>query len=161
MGSINFKKAALASGLTASLLGAFLVGGAALGGVGAAPPASPGTPVITGQNATPEPAEVADQKGAPEQDEAPVDPARAKITEDQARQAALAKFPGGSVVKATLEDENGTLIWEVKVTDTNKQEHEVKVDATSGQVLGVQAEGNEGPGGSEGPETNEGPEGND
>jgi hypothetical protein len=144
MSAIDSKKVALAGGLTAGLLGAFLLGGAALGGVGASTPSALGTATAIERGAIPGTPAVVEQEDAPEQVEAPVGPARATITEDQARQAALAK--------ATLEDEDGTLVWEITLIDASGQAHGVTVDATGGQVLGIRAGEHEGPEGSEGPE---------
>jgi hypothetical protein len=152
MSAIDSKKVALAGGLTAGLLGAFLLGGAALGGVGASTPSALGTATAIERGAIPGTPAVVEQEDAPEQVEAPVGPARATITEDQARQAALARYPGGRVAKATLEDEDGTLVWEITLIDASGQAHGVTVDATGGQVLGIRAGEHEGPEGSEGPE---------
>ncbi len=72
--------------------------------------------------------------------DAPIDPSTAKITLDQAKAAALATFPGGTVGKAELGDENGVLSWDVNVTDASGATHDVKVDATTGQVGSVDAD---------------------
>ena len=83
-----------------------------------------------------------------ETDEAAALAKLAKITADQAKQAALAKFPGATVQKTTLDDENGSLVYTVELTDASKAAQEVKVDAGNGAVLAVEAGGadNEGPG---------------
>ena len=70
---------------------------------------------------------------------------QAKITADQANAAALAQFAGGTVKKTELEDENGTVVYGVKLTDSTGKQQDVKVDATSGKVLQAEAEGPEGP----------------
>jgi uncharacterized membrane protein YkoI len=67
----------------------------------------------------------------------------AKISEADARNAATAKFPGATVQKATLGDENGSLIWEIKLTDASGAAQEVKVDAGNAAVLAVEAGGTE------------------
>ncbi|AWB10780.1 Peptidase propeptide and YPEB domain-containing protein [Thermodesulfobium acidiphilum] len=54
-------------------------------------------------------------------------------TVDQAISSALAAQPG-KVIKAKLEDENGTLVWNVDVV-SNNQMYEVKVDAKDARVL--------------------------
>jgi uncharacterized membrane protein YkoI len=65
----------------------------------------------------------------------------AKISEADATKAALAKFPGATVHKASLEDENGNVVWAIELTDANKAAQEVKVDAGNGAVLAVEAGG--------------------
>jgi uncharacterized membrane protein YkoI len=67
--------------------------------------------------------------------------ALAKISETDARNAALAKFPGATIQKATLEDENGNVVWAVELTDANKAAQEVKVDAGNAAILAVEAGG--------------------
>lgn len=83
-----------------------------------------------------------------EADEAAALAKLAKITSAQAEQAALAKFPGATIAKTTLDDENGSLVYTVALTDASKAAQEVKVDAGNGTVLAVEAggEGNEGAG---------------
>lgn len=61
--------------------------------------------------------------------------ALAKITPDQAKQAALAVVPG-TVTSVKLGDENGSLVYEVIIGNT-----EVKVDAGNGKVLHQEAAG--------------------
>jgi uncharacterized membrane protein YkoI len=59
---------------------------------------------------------------------------QAKITKDQAVQAAIAQVKG-TVKDTHLEDENGVVVYNVAVIDDQKQTTEVKVDAISGKVL--------------------------
>jgi hypothetical protein len=60
----------------------------------------------------------------------------ARITRAQAERAALAKVPGGTVKQATLQRENGQLIWSVDiVTPLTKKVAAVQVDAHTGKVL--------------------------
>ncbi len=72
----------------------------------------------------------------------------AQITADQARQAALVQFPGANVSTVTIENENGSLVYSVQLTNAQGP-HDVKVDAGTGQVLHVDAGDQEGPEGSE------------
>ena len=65
----------------------------------------------------------------------------AKISEADARNAALAKFPGATIQKASLEDENGNVVWAVRLTDAKKAAQEVKVDAGNAAILAVEADG--------------------
>jgi len=68
----------------------------------------------------------------------------AKISEADARNAALAKFPGATIQKASLQDENRNVVWAVELTDANKAAQEVKVDAGNGAILATEAGGAEG-----------------
>ena len=121
----------LAAGLGGLTLLLGTIGGAAA--VTAANPASPPAASATEQPGNAEPAETA------------IDPSTVKTTVDQAKAAALAKFPGGTVTKAELEDENGTIVWGVQVTDASGTTQDVKVDGNSGQVTSAQADAADGP----------------
>lgn len=81
----------------------------------------------------------------------------AKTTEADARAAALGRFPGATIQKASLEDENGSVVWSIELTDANKVAQDVKVDAGNGTILAVEAGGDE----SGGAEASEAPEAND
>ncbi|MFC3832910.1 MULTISPECIES: PepSY domain-containing protein [Deinococcus] len=74
--------------------------------------------------------------------------ALARITPDQAKQAALAAVPG-TVTSVMLGDENGSLVYEVLIGKTD-----VKVDAGNGKVLHQEAADSES-GESEGTEAGE------
>ena len=67
--------------------------------------------------------------------------AQAKITKEQAQQAALAKVPNGMAKTGELEKEDGKLIWsfDIAVPDS-KDIKEVAVDALTGSVLAVETE---------------------
>lgn len=41
----------------------------------------------------------------------------------------------GTVSEAEVENENGAVVWEVKITDADGVSHEVAVDAGNGAVL--------------------------
>jgi uncharacterized membrane protein YkoI len=60
----------------------------------------------------------------------------ARITADQARSAALAKVPGTST-RVELENEEGNLVYSVKVK-TTAGKSEVTIDAGNGNVLQVE-----------------------
>lgn len=62
----------------------------------------------------------------------------ARITKDQAEAAALAMFPG-EVIGASLDDENGFLVWKIAIKQTQGV-IEVAVDAGDGQVLAADPE---------------------
>ena len=67
---------------------------------------------------------------------------QAKITQDEAINAALEKVPG-TVEEVELEDEKGTIVYEIELVSTDGTEHEVKVDAQTGEVLKVEADDDE------------------
>jgi uncharacterized membrane protein YkoI len=73
--------------------------------------------------------------------------AAAKISPDQAKQAALAAVPG-TAGKVELENENGNVVYGVEVT-ANGTTTDVKVDAGNGSVLAKDADQNEGTKGTE------------
>jgi uncharacterized membrane protein YkoI len=63
----------------------------------------------------------------------------ARITPEQARDAALAQVPG-TVKKVELENEDGNVVYDVEIK-TAKGESDVKVDAGDGRVLHVEQDG--------------------
>ena len=68
--------------------------------------------------------------------------ARAKVTDEAARAAALARVPGGRIVAAELEEEDGAFIFSYDVKVEGKEgTEEVHVDALTGAVLTVEHEG--------------------
>jgi len=91
------------------------------------------------------------------------------ISEQEAVAAATAD--GGTADAASLEDENGSVVYEVAVTAADGTVQEVTVDAGNGQILAREAddegsganddEGSEADEGPEGSEADEGPEGNE
>ncbi|MCH1643128.1 PepSY domain-containing protein [Paenibacillus timonensis] len=63
----------------------------------------------------------------------------ATITKEEAISAAL-KEVAGKAAKTELEDEDGTIVYGVEVTDDQGKNHDVKVDAKTGKVLKVEAD---------------------
>lgn len=59
---------------------------------------------------------------------------QAKISEQQAKDAALSANPGATVVKSELEDENGVIVYSIDLNNNR----EVKVDAKTGSVVSSQ-----------------------
>jgi uncharacterized membrane protein YkoI len=111
-------------------------------------PTAPARPTSTGATETKEPAYTgsvrAPKDTGTEQSEAAESAALvslAKISEADARNAALARFPGATIQKASLEDENGNVVWAIELTDANKAAQEVKVDAGNAAILAVEAGG--------------------
>ncbi len=61
-------------------------------------------------------------------------PQLAKITQEQASRIALERHPG-QLLKTELENEDGTLVYNVEVVAPDKKMSEIKVDAGNGRVL--------------------------
>ena len=62
-----------------------------------------------------------------------------KITKARAERIALTKVPGGSIRSAELETARGQRFWSVYIAKPGaKNAKEIRVDATSGQILAVQ-----------------------
>lgn len=75
-----------------------------------------------------------EQNGQNEAGESAALASMAKITPDQARDAALAAVPG-SADKVELDNENGNVVYSVQITDANGAKTDVKVDAGNSSVL--------------------------
>lgn len=132
------------------------------------------TPEPTGVAGTPEPTEVAgndgdnvqqgDQNGpdtgatgeadspqensASEATDAQALAPQASITQQQAEQAALSANPGTAVLNSSLGDENGTVVYDVEMSNSS----DVKVNAQSGAIISTDVAGSDGAknGGNEG-----------
>jgi uncharacterized membrane protein YkoI len=64
-----------------------------------------------------------------------------KITKARAERIAVAKVRGGRVRSAELETSGGRAFWSVYIAKPgSKNAKEIRVDATSGQILSVQTE---------------------
>jgi hypothetical protein len=64
-----------------------------------------------------------------------------KITKARAERIALTKMPGGTVRSAELETVRGQRFWSVYIAKPgSKNAKEIRVDATSGQIIAVQTE---------------------
>jgi uncharacterized membrane protein YkoI len=70
-------------------------------------------------------------EGMSEADESAALAGQATLTSDQAQVAALAANPGATVVKVELDNENGTLVYSVELSNGS----DVKVDAGNGAIL--------------------------
>jgi uncharacterized membrane protein YkoI len=140
-----FKRSLIGGG---ALVAAYLVGSLTLGGALAQTNPSPSS-----QPAAPAATEAGKQyEAANEANDAAALASQAKVTANQAKAAALARFPGATVGQVELDDEDGVVVYSVELTDSTGKGQDVKVDATSGTVLQVQADGPENHGGAEGPE---------
>ena len=89
----------------------------------------------TGEQAGTETNDTAESKGDETADAAAL-AGKAKITAQQAEAAALAANPGTAVKKTDLGDENGTIVYDVELSNGS----DVKVDAQSGAVIGTDAQ---------------------
>ena len=161
------KRLLVGSGIAGAMAAAFLLGSLTLGIAGAqtsAPttqPAQSAAPAAAGQDKNTNqdkeankeeqvPAHAgsvkapADQQGQSEQDEVKALAGLAKITSDQAKEAALGQFQGAAVKKVELENENGSVVYGVQLTDKSGKAQDVKVDAGNGKVLANEAEGPKG-----------------
>ena len=152
------KRILYGSGAMGVLTAAYLLGSISLGGAFAqnaptpTPSASQTPPTGAAGQSQPAPAS-SEAQGQHEADEAAESAAlasQAKVTESQANTTALGQFPGGTVSKTELDNENGTVIYSVHLTDSAGKQQEVKVDATTGTVLPPEAD--------DGPETRGAPE---
>jgi uncharacterized membrane protein YkoI len=129
------KRILYGSGAMGVLTAGYLLGSVSLGGAFAQTAApSPSAPAQS---------QAREQGEDNEQAESAALASQAKITADQARAAALAQFAGGTVKKTELDNENGTVVYSVELTDSAGTQQDVKVDATSARVLQAQAEGPE------------------
>jgi len=61
----------------------------------------------------------------------------AKISMDEAMQAALARVPA-NVLKSQPEDENGYLVYGIEVVSSDRSVIDVKVDAGTGAILALE-----------------------
>jgi len=66
----------------------------------------------------------------------------ATISPQQARDAALAQVPG-EAGKTELENENGSIVYSVEITDSSGAAHDMKVDAGNGRVVHQENEAGE------------------
>jgi len=152
----------IGGGATGALVAAYMVGSLTLGGALAQTTPSPSPSPARPASAQPAANETSTKpESANEAAESTALAAQAKISADQAKAAALAKFPGATVGKIELDNENGVLAYNVKLTDNAGARQEVGIDANSGAVLAAQAEAGETGGAADGPETPgaaEGPE---
>jgi uncharacterized membrane protein YkoI len=82
-----------------------------------------------------------EQANQNEADETAALTAAAKITPDQARQAALAAVPG-TAVSVSLDNENGNVVYSITIT-ANGTTTDVKVDAGNAAILAKDTPDNE------------------
>jgi len=125
----------------------YLLGGITLGGALAQSPAPPSAQELTTlvdnddehdpayKGSIQVPADSADRG---EQEEATGLQQLATLTAEEAKQTALREFPGATVDKVELDNENGSVVYSVHLTDSSGVEHDVKVDAGNGKVLAVE-----------------------
>ena len=61
-----------------------------------------------------------------------------KVTLDQAKTTALAKYTGATFVKSDLDSENGTLVYQIELKTTDGKYVEVIVNANTGAIVTTQ-----------------------
>lgn len=66
--------------------------------------------------------------------------AQVKITEPEAISAAQASVPGWNFSKSELDSENGTILYELKGTDTSGKKQTIHVNAMDGSIVQETAE---------------------
>lgn len=82
---------------------------------------------------------ISESNYASESDESAALQSLAKITAADAEKAALAQVPG-TVVKTTLDNENGNLVYSVEIKESSGSVKDVKIDAGNGSVLIVESD---------------------
>ncbi|MBL8778283.1 MAG: PepSY domain-containing protein [Acidimicrobiales bacterium] len=103
-------------------------------------------PILNGSIQSPE------DESLSEADEAKALEGLATIAASDAEHAALAANPGATVNSSELGNENGSVVYEVDLTDASGADVEVKVDAGNGDILSQENDddGNEADEGDEG-----------
>ena len=61
------------------------------------------------------------------------------VTEQESKEIALERIPG-TVEEVELEDEDGHVVYEVELKSENGDEHEVIIDAQTGDILVVESD---------------------
>lgn len=105
--------------------------------------ATAGVAITNAAAPTQVPSTVSTQAPEAKETDAPVKAPAGAISEAQAKAAAEKAVAGSKAVKSELEDENGTVQYNVTVQSA-KGASEVKVDAKSGAVLKQEAAGTDG-----------------
>ena len=66
---------------------------------------------------------------------------RARVSGDSALALALNELPGGEIIEAELEEEDGLLVYAIDIRAAGAEgEYEVLIDATTGDVVAVELE---------------------
>ncbi len=69
--------------------------------------------------------------------------ALASVGRSTAEATGIRSLGGGELVESELEEEDGSVVWEITVRATDGSLHEVTVDAGDGSVLGSEPEDDE------------------
>ena len=136
-----------------SLAGLLLLGGIATTGIAAANAANHAAPTSpassSAQSDKNEPKEanikgsISVTESATEESDAAESAKLATVDEKGANAAALASVPGASLVSTHLEEEDGSLVYDVSVKDKAGVVTEVIVDAGNAKILASEVAGNE------------------
>jgi uncharacterized membrane protein YkoI len=79
-----------------------------------------------------------------ESDEPETPPAAAgMLAADQARSAALMHFTGAMILGVQLEEEDANVVWGIQLVDSAGRGQDVKIGATTGQILRVEPDGSQ------------------
>lgn len=60
-----------------------------------------------------------------------------EVSFDEAKATALAEFPGATINRVRLEEEDGVLVWRFRLTSTDGNESRVEVNAQSGEIVRI------------------------
>lgn len=63
---------------------------------------------------------------------------KAKISKNEVESVIKSAYPNSVIQKIDIGDENGLIIYEVKITDKSGKVLNVKVDASNGKIVGVE-----------------------
>lgn len=63
---------------------------------------------------------------------------KAKISKNEVESVIKSAYPNSTIQKIDIGDENGLIIYEVKITDKSGKVLNVKVDASNGKIVGVE-----------------------
>jgi len=63
---------------------------------------------------------------------------KAKISKNEVENIVKSAYPDSVIQKVDIGDENGLIIYEVKITDKSGKVLNVKVDASNGKIVGVE-----------------------
>ncbi|WP_271629116.1 PepSY domain-containing protein [Caldicellulosiruptor sp. DIB 104C] len=63
---------------------------------------------------------------------------KAKISKNEVENIVKSAYPGSTIQKIDIGDENGLIIYEVRITDKSGKVLNIKVDASNGKIVGVE-----------------------
>ncbi len=108
-----------------------LVGAMALGGTAVAYASTANKAVDAASNPA---AKTVSEEQSNDEQELTAENTKTAITEDQAKQTALASIENGAVKEIELEDEDGVIVYGVEIQSGNDT-YDVKIDANTGAII--------------------------